>query len=148
MAFSIRRMGVGHLLGAWGAYWVGLAGITLGPFARWAWDLRRAPGAHGSASLSVGDAGVVLLALKDNVTVWSGVAPLLSVALWIAGPPLLLWLLWLALRPSHPDTASLRASAAHDALPDAARNGWGMPITPVTPTSSASPPGRRERRKS
>ena len=145
MAFSIRRLGVGQLLAAWGVYWVGLAGVTLAPFARWAWDLSRIPGSHGSASLSVGDAGVTLLALKDNVTVWSGAAPLLTVALWIAVPPLLLWLLWLALRPSHSDEPSLRAVPQRDALPDAARNDWGMPITP---TSSASPLGRRERRKS
>jgi hypothetical protein len=144
MAFSLRRMGVGHLLGTWGAYWVGLAGITLGPFARWAWDLSRIPGAHGSASLSIGDAGVKLLALRDNVTVWSGVAPLLDVALWITGPPLLLWLVWLALRPSQPERASLHGSGAPPALPDAMRNGWGMPITP---TSTPSPLARRERRK-
>jgi hypothetical protein len=144
MAFSIRRMGVGHLLGAWGVYWVGLAGITLGPFALRMWELTR-PGVHGSASLSIGDAGVSLVALKDNVTVWSGVAPLLEVALWIAGPPLLLWLAWLALRPSHSDATSLHATATREALPDPARGGWGMPITP---TSSASPLGQRERRKS
>jgi hypothetical protein len=145
MAFSLRRMGVGHLLGAWGAYWVGLAGVTLAPFARWAWSLSHTAGAHASASLSVGDEGVKLVALRENVIVWTGTAPLLDVALWIAVPPLLLWLLWLALRPSHPDTGSLRATAVPDALPDAARNGWGMPITP---TSTASPLGRRERRKS
>ena len=144
MAFSIRRMGVGHLVGAWGAYWAGLAGITLGPFALRMWELTR-PGSHGSASLSIGDAGVTLIALRDNVTVWSGVAPLLEVALWIAGPPLLLWLAWLALRPSHPDTASLHSVDGRGALPDPARNGWGMPITPA---STAAPVGRRERRKS
>lgn len=144
MGFSIRRLGVGHLLGAWGAYWVGLAGITLAPFARWAWDLGRIPGSHGSASLSIGDAGVTLLALTDNVTAWSGVASLLEVALWIAGPPLVLWLVWLLLRPAHPDQEPLDATVARDALPDAARNGWGMPITP---TSTASPLRRRERRK-
>ena len=145
MAFSIRRMGVGHLLGAWGAYWVGLAGITLWPFARWAWDLSRVPGTNASATLSLGDAGLKLVALKGNVPVWSGVAPLLDVALWIAVPPLLLWLLWLALRPAHSDEQPLHPATARDALPDAARNGWGMPITP---TSTASPLARRERRKS
>ena len=145
MAFSLRRMGVGHLLGAWGAYWVGLAACTLGPVARWIWDLNRIPGSHGGASLSIGDAGVSLIVLKDNVTVWSGVAPLLDVALWIAGPPLLFWLAWLALRPSYPEPTSLYATGAREALPDAGRSGWGMPITP---TSSASPLGRRERRKS
>jgi hypothetical protein len=144
MTFSIRRMGVGHLLGAWGAYWVGLAGVTLAPFARWAWGISRVPNAHATVSLSVGDAGVQLVALRDNVTVWTGTAPLLDVALWIAIPPLLLWLVWLALRPSDADTKPLHAKGAPDALPDAARNGWGMPITP---TSTASPLGRRERRK-
>lgn len=144
MGFSIRRLGVGALLGAWGAYWVGLAGVTLAPFARWAWDISRIPGSHGSASLSIGDAGVTLLALKDNVTVWSGVASLLEVALWIAGPPLVLWLVWLVLRPAHADEDALDATVARDVLPDAARNGWGMPIRP---TSTASPLGRRERRK-
>jgi hypothetical protein len=148
MGFSIRRLGVGHLLGAWGAYWVGLAGITLWPFARWAWDLTRNPGTNASASLSLGDAGLKLVALKDNVTVWSGVAPPLEVALWIAGPPLLLWLLWLARRPAHPDEQVLDAAVPRDALPDSMHNGWGMPIAPITPTSTSSPVGRRERRKS
>ena len=145
MGFSMRRLGVGHLLGAWGAYWVGLAGITLGPFARWAWDISRVPGSHGSASLSIGDAGVTLLALTNNVTVWSGMASLLDVALWIAGPPLVLWLAWLVLRPAQSAERALEATVARDALPDAARNGWGMPLTP---TSTTSPLGRRERRKS
>jgi hypothetical protein len=144
MTFSIRRLGAGHLLGAWAAYWVGLAGITLAPFARWVWDLNRMPGLHGSASLSIGDAGVTLTALKDNATVWTGVAPLSQVVLWIAGPPLLLWLAWLALRPSIAETAPLHAPAMRNALPDAARNGWGAPITP---TSAASPIERRDRRR-
>jgi hypothetical protein len=145
MTFSIRRLGVGHLLGAWGAYWVGLAGITLWPFVRFVLDISRHPNVHANASLSVGDAGVTLLLMRENATVWSGVAPLLSFALWVAGPPLVLWLVWLALRPSRSEAPSLHTMAQRDALPDAARNGWGMPITP---TSSASPLGRRERRKS
>ena len=145
MAFSIRRMGVGRLLGAWGAYWVGLAGVTLWPFARFVMDISRHPGVHANASLSVGDAGVTLLAIKENVTVWSGVAPLPEVALWIAAPPLLLWLVWLALRPAQAGDPALHSSAARDALPDAARNGWGMPITP---TSTASPLARGEKRRS
>lgn len=146
MAFSIRRLGVGNLLGAWGAYWVGLAGVILAPFAKWVWDLNRFPGTHGSASLSVGDAGVSLIALKDNVTVWSGVAPLFQVALWIAVPPLLIWLAWLALRPTRSQAdVALRKPALRDALPDAARNEWGAPITP---RSTPSPVERRDVRGS
>jgi hypothetical protein len=145
MTFSIRRMGVGHLLGAWAAYWVGLAGATLGPFARWLWDLNRMPGMHGSASLSLGNAGLMLTVLKDNVTVWSAVAPLSEVTLLIAGPPLLMWLGWLAVRPSRQEREALEAPVMRNALPDGARNGWGAPITP---TSTASPLGRRDRRGS
>jgi hypothetical protein len=145
MSFSIRRLGVGHLLGSWALYWVGLAGITLAPFARWLWDLSQVPGQHGSANLSIGDAGVTLTALKDNVTVYSAVAPLSQVALWITVPPLLLWLVWLALRPSREQRESLSAPAMRDALPDPSRNGWGAP---VTPTSTASPIARRDRRES
>jgi hypothetical protein len=146
MAFSIRRLGMGHLVGAWAAYWVGLAGVTLGPFARWVWELNRIPGSHGSASLSVGDAGVSLIALKDNMTVWTGIAPLSQVALWIAVPPLVLWLVWLALRPSRlQEDAALHEPAMRDALPDAARGGWGAPITPM---STPSPVERRDRRGS
>jgi hypothetical protein len=136
MAFSLRRLGVGHLLGAWGVYWAGLAAVTLEPFAKWAWELSRIPGAHGSASLSIGDAGVSLVALKDNVTVWSGVAPLSQVALWIAVPPLLLWLAWLALRPSPSERAALDSASLRHALPDAARNGWAVPITPTSTAAS------------
>ena len=145
MAFSIRRLGVGHLLGAWGTYWAALAGVTLAPFARWVADLNRTAGHHASANLSLGDAGLTLTALKDNVTVYSGVAPLSQVALWIAVPPLLIWLAWLALRPSLSERAAFGTSAVRDALPDAARNGWAAP---VTPTSTASPLRRRDERKS
>jgi hypothetical protein len=145
MAFSLRRLGVGSLLASWGVYWAGLAGVTLGPFARWIWDLNQIPGSHGSASFSIGDAGATLIAMRDNVTVWTGVAPLSQLALWIAGPPLLLWLAWLALRPSAADRAALYASEARGALPDAARGGWGVPITP---TSTPSPVERRDGHRS
>ncbi len=145
MAFSIKRWGVGSLVGAWAAYWFALGAVTLAPFAKWVWDINRIPGEHGSASLSAGNAGVVLTALKDGVTVYTGVAPLTDIALWVAGPPLVLWLLWLALRPSREAAEALRAPSAYDALPDAARTGWAKPSTP---TSTPSPVERRDRRRS
>ena len=144
MAFSIRRWGVGSLLGAWAGYWVVLGAVTLAPFAKWIWDINRIPGQHGSAALSAGDAGVTLTAIKDGVTVYTGVAPLTDLAFWIAGPPLVLWLIWLVLRPSRREAEALRASPDFEALPDAARAGWHQPITP---TSTPSPVERRERRE-
>jgi len=143
MAFSIKRWGVGTLFGAWAGYWVALGAVSLAPFLKWVWDVNRIPGAHGSASLTAGDAGVVLTAIKDGVTVYTGVAPLTDVALWIAGPPLVLWLVWLVLRPSRDDVAALHAPSRYDALPDAARGGWAQPITPTS-----TPVERRDRRGS
>lgn len=145
MAFSIRRLGVGSLLGAWAGYWVALGAVTLRPFLNWMWEINRAPGVHGSAALQAGDAGVTLTAIKEGVTVYTGVAPLADLALWIAGPPLLLWLAWLLLRPSRPDMDALHAPSPYAALPDAARDGWRQPITP---TSTPSPVERRDRRGS
>ena len=144
MAFSIKRWGVGTLVSAWAGYWAALGAVTLAPFAKWVWDLNRIPGQHGSASLSMGDAGVTLTALKDGVTVYSGVAPLTELALWIAGPPLALWLVWLMFRPTRPSSEALHAPSQYDALPDAARAGWAQP---VTPTSTPAPVERRDRRE-
>ena len=146
MAFSIRRMGVGHLLGAWGAYWVGLAGITLGPFARWAWDLSRVPGSHGSATLSIGDAGVTLRRAqgqRDGLVRCGAAARCRTLDRRAATPSLAR--VARAASGTFGTNRCSHAAVARDALPDAARNGWGMPITP---TSTASPLGRRERRKS
>jgi hypothetical protein len=142
MPLSIRRWGVGQLVATWAAYWVALGAVTLVPFARWVWDITQIPGQHGSAGLSVGDAGVTLTAIKDGVTVWTGVAPLAELALWVAGPPLALWLAWLVLRPSRDDADEVRARAQLGALPDAARGGWAQPITPA---STPSPVERREK---
>lgn len=140
MKFSIRRWRIGQLVGAWTTYWVALAGVTLAPFIKIVWGLSRGGGDHGTVSLSAGDAGVTLTAVKNGVTAWTGVAPASEVALWVAGPPLVLWLAWLALRPPRRDADRLRASDAYDALPDASRNGWQQPITPT------STPLRIERR--
>jgi hypothetical protein len=139
MAFSIRRWGVGELVGAWATYWVALAGIKLGPFIRIVWDLSRLPANKGSVSLSAGNTGVVLTAAREGIAVWTGVAPASEVALWVAGPPLALWLAWLALRPSRREAAALRASA-YDGLPDPARRGWQQPASPT------ATPLRAERR--
>lgn len=144
MAFSIKRFGLGSLIATWAGYWIALAGVTLAPFLKWMWEINGASGQHGtaSASLQAGDAGLTLTALKEGVTVYTGVAPFADLALWIAGPPLVLWLAWLLLRPARPDIDTLHASSPYDALPDAARGGWRQPLTS---TSTPSPIERRKR---
>jgi len=145
MTFSIRQWGVGKLIGAWAGYWVALGAVALAPFGRWVWELNRIPGYHGTASASLGDDGVTISALRDNVTVFTASASLPEIAFWVAGPPLMLWLLWLMLRPPRDEVDVVGAPASHDALPDPARGGWGHPITP---TSTPSPVERRDRRGS
>jgi len=144
MDFSIKRWGVGSLVGAWTAYWVALGAVKLAPFLKWMWDINKVPGVHGSASLQAGDGGLTLTAIREGVTVYTGVAPFTDLALWIAGPPLVLWLVWLLLRPSRDEVDAMHAPSSYDALPDAARGGWAQPITP---TSVPSPVERRERRE-
>lgn len=94
MAWPIRHWRPRHLLFSWLAYWVGLAGVALGPAI---------PGAtsadgKGSISASYGDDGLDVTVLADGGTAWSGVASLTAIVLWIVGPPLLLWLIWFVRR--------------------------------------------------
>lgn len=142
MAFSIKRWGVGSLVGAWAGYWAALGAVTLAPFVKWMWEISRIPHVRAAASLQAGDGGLTLTAIKEGVTVYTGVAPFTDLALWVAGPPLVLWLAWLALRPSRESVDALNAPSPYDALPDAARAGWAQPIMP---TSTLSPVERHER---
>lgn len=110
MAFSLSKWRAGHLLAAWGAYWLALGLVTLGPAFR-ALSRVAGPGGQGSASANAGDAGITLSVLeKDGTVLWSGTTSLLSLVLWIAGPPLLLWVAWLLQRP-----APVRKSSSADA---------------------------------
>lgn len=84
MEFVPHRCGWRSLVGAWGTYWAGLAAVTLGPFTRYVWELARLPRNHGSASLSVGDDGIHLSALRDWATAWSGSVGLGTFARWVA----------------------------------------------------------------
>jgi hypothetical protein len=88
-----------HLLAAWSAYWVGLVVVTLGPAIVSLLRVALPAGAKGSASASVGDAGMHLEVIRQGATVWAGSARYVPVALWLAVPPLLLWLAWMAARP-------------------------------------------------
>lgn len=109
MAFSLSKWRAGHLLAAWGAWWLSLGVVTLGPAFSALYRVA-GPGGEGSANANAGDAGITFNVLEKNGTVlWSGTASLLSLVLWIAGPPLLLWLVWLVQRPA----SRLQSSSAN-----------------------------------
>jgi len=98
LALSLTKWRPWHLLGAWGAYWLGLATVTLGP-AILAIARVTAPNAHGSMTASMADGTLKLEVMENGATAWSGSASLWSIVAWIAVPPLLLWLLWNLQRP-------------------------------------------------
>jgi hypothetical protein len=136
MTFDIRRWGVGHLVGSWAAYWAGLAIVKLSSIAITVWKISHGPGDHGTLSVSLGDNGFVLTALKDGATVINVTAPLATTALWIAVPPLAIWVAWLAMRPSRAEREALEARTHLNALPDARHDAWPERATRVpTPQS-------------
>lgn len=142
MEFASRGWGWRSLVGAWGAYWAGLAGVTLGPFALYVWKLARQAGKHGTVSLSLGDEGFHLTALRDGAVAWSGTVGVGTFALWVAVPPLAIWLVWLLMRPSPRPSAPADEPPAVDALSAGAHPTW----TAGDASSRApSPLERRER---
>lgn len=142
MEFAPRRWGWRSLVGAWSAYWAGLAGVTLGPFALYVWKLAQIPGNRGTVSLTLGDDGVHLTALRDGAAAWSGTVGLGTLALWVAVPPLAIWLIWLLLRPSPAERARINEGPTIDVLTDGAQNEWTMRDASAR---APSPVERRER---
>jgi hypothetical protein len=123
ISLNIRHWKLGQLVSVSAAYWAVLAAASLAPFSRVVFTVARLGANRGTATASLNDNIITLTALKDGVAVYTGSASILEIALWIALPPLGLWLAWLASRPSRARAEELRAQQAHDALPDAARNG-------------------------
>jgi hypothetical protein len=94
MRFRLAAWRPGHLLAAWCGYWLALALWALGPALPTLWQVTR-PGAHGSASASVGDGVARLIVTREGATAWTGQVELGTLALWLTLPPLALWVLWL-----------------------------------------------------
>lgn len=84
-----------NLFAAWGAYWAGLAAVTLTPAAL---AILRATssGAHpGSVNASLGDHGISITVMEAGRQTWVASAQVLPAVLWVAVPPLALFALWI-----------------------------------------------------
>jgi hypothetical protein len=92
--FRMDRWRPGHLLAAWATYWVVLALALVGPAIAPLWRVTR-PGAHGSASASIGNGILRMIVTDGPSTVWSRDIGLATLAVAIAVPPLVLWTFWL-----------------------------------------------------
>lgn len=126
--FSLETWRPRHLLAAWGAYWAGLAAVTLGPPALAIMRLRADPDTHGSVAASI-DNGVANLtvALENGASTWSGSASLLEIALWAFAPPLLLWIAWVIVRPRRQSPGDLTDRTQPEGLPVPDRPGLPQP---------------------
>jgi hypothetical protein len=130
-----------HVLGAWGAYWLSLLAVTLGPALIRLWPVISAPNAKGSASANIGDGRATLTVIDAGTTVWTGSASLGAIAFWLTVPPLVLWLLWLIQRPRR-EAAPTTSTAAVTALAELPR-----PVAEPVPMHPAEREPVSERRR-
>jgi hypothetical protein len=99
VAFSLRRWRPGHLLLAWGAYWLVLLLVSLGKELLAIWRLSSEPDSPGKISAGITNSVFHLsITGADGTTIERSIS-LMTMLLWVAGPPLLLWLAWLLTRP-------------------------------------------------
>jgi hypothetical protein len=110
MALSFGRWRPKHLVGAWAAYWLALALVTLGPAMLAIRDAVRAGAGKGNVSLGFDNSILHLTVVREGITTWSGTASLAYVMALVVGPPLALWLLWIARRSRATDPARERVN--------------------------------------
>lgn len=119
-----------HLLAAWGAYWVGLAAVTLTPVILAIVRATSAGPGKASVSASLDGSLLTIVVTEAGRQTLTAAAHALPIALWVAGPPLALYALWAYARsrdaapPMREAIANpapdLRAPPAGDASPSTA----------------------------
>ena len=106
MTFGLSKWKAGHLVAAWGVYWIGLATWGLGSALPIIWRVTR-PEAHGSVSANFDGTAIHVTVVEGAATVWKGAVEFRTLVLLIGVPPLVLWALWLwahrGRRPTPPD---------------------------------------------
>lgn len=116
MELSLRRWKPGQLLLSWGAYWVGLIGVTMGSAIRASWRATQLTENQGSISAAFDNGSLNFTVVEKGVTTFAGTVPFSTVLLWLVGPPLLLWLVWLVVRQRPAQGQAAVAGATRDAL--------------------------------
>lgn len=142
MELTPRKWGWRSLVGAWGAYWAGLAAVTLGPFGVYVWKMTQQSAGHGNVSLTLGDAGLKLTALRDGASAFNATVAVVPFALWVTIPPLAMWALWLMLRPPRRSDDALHSPTTLGALDDGAAGHWAARDASDAPSDAMH---RRER---
>jgi hypothetical protein len=98
MELSLRRWKPGQLLLSWGAYWVGLVGVSMGPAIRATWRATNLPDQHGTINASFNNGTLSYEVIENGVKTLTMTGQLSTVLMWVVGPPLLMWIVWLLVR--------------------------------------------------
>lgn len=127
---SLARWRPSHLFGAWAAYWVGLAAVTLTPLALAIVRATTAGGTASSVSASFGDGAFHVAVTEAGRQTFAAAAHALPVGLWIAVPPLALFGAWVFARTRAIRDARVQAIA--NPAPD-------FPVPPMGDRSRSAP---------
>jgi hypothetical protein len=111
VGFSLRRWRAGHLLIAWGVYWLLLLVIGMGKELLAMWRVTSEPDAHGNISAGITDGVFQLSITGSDGTVLERSISLMALLVWVAGPPLLLWVAWLLTRPRRGEASTASPAA-------------------------------------
>ncbi|HUQ83330.1 MAG TPA: hypothetical protein VM076_19405 [Gemmatimonadaceae bacterium] len=98
MELSLRRWKPGQLLLSWGAYWVGLVGVSTGSAIRATLRATNLPDGHGSINANINNGTLNYEVIENGVKTITQSGEVSTILLWVVAPPLLLWLLWLLVR--------------------------------------------------
>jgi len=117
MRALLARWRPGHVVAAWFAYWIGLAGVTLTPTVRAIVHATSAPSNTSNVSASFNNATLSVTVSQLGKVTHVAAASLGEIALWVGLPPLILYGVWMFTRPRRPAEPAALGESAPDALP-------------------------------
>lgn len=129
MKSLFARWRPGHVITAWVAYWIGLAGVTLTPTILAIIRAASAPKDTANVGASMSNSVLTITVSQFGKVTHTGSASLLQIALWVGLPPLALYALWMFTRPR-------RTAAGPLALGEPGLE--GVPRPDVAPQASKS----------
>jgi hypothetical protein len=118
MKSFLARWRPGHVIAAWVAYWIGLAGVTLTPAILAIIRAASGPKDSGNVAASFNNTVLTITVTEFGKQTLAASASLLQIAFWVGVPPLALYAVWMLTRPRRPAPApAALGEPGLDALP-------------------------------
>ncbi len=119
----------GHVIAAWFAYWIGLAGVTVMPTVLAIIHATHLPKDAATVGADFSNSLLSITVSEFGKTTHVASASVLEMALWIGVPPLALYGLWMV-------TRARRGRPVPDALGESPLN--ALPVPDLTERASSS----------